>query len=179
MILSHLEVVSPKDMKRFKELGVYANFTPHWLGGTVFKGSDVALTTFLVGFSEELVYRGVVFSTFLKDNKVKAILVSAVIFSLLHAVNILAGTDIIVIGAQLFMTFIAGLFFAFVRLKIENIIPIMLYHWAWDFVLIGGEVLKDGDINGTFTTAMIIFQLVFAVTVIPYFVYQERKKVGK
>ncbi|PID70381.1 amidohydrolase, partial [bacterium DOLZORAL124_38_8] len=43
MTLSHLEVVSPEDMKRFKELGVYANFTPHWLGGTVFKGSDVAL----------------------------------------------------------------------------------------------------------------------------------------
>ncbi|PID41350.1 MAG: hypothetical protein CSB48_14890 [Proteobacteria bacterium] len=43
MTLSHLEVVDSADMPRFKELGVHANFTPHWLGGTVFKGSDVAL----------------------------------------------------------------------------------------------------------------------------------------
>ncbi len=43
LTLSHLEVVNPTDMPRFKKLGVHANFTPHWLGGTVFKGSDVAL----------------------------------------------------------------------------------------------------------------------------------------
>ncbi len=43
MTLSHMEVVNPDDMKRFKELGVHANFTPHWFGGTTFKGSDVAL----------------------------------------------------------------------------------------------------------------------------------------
>ncbi len=43
LTLSHLEVVSPEDMQRFKELGVHANFTPHWVGGTVFKGSDIAL----------------------------------------------------------------------------------------------------------------------------------------
>ncbi len=43
LTLSHLEVVSPEDMKRFKELGVIANFTPHWFGGTVFQGADVAL----------------------------------------------------------------------------------------------------------------------------------------
>ncbi len=43
MTLSHLEVVNPADMKRFRELGVHANFTPHWFGGTTFKGSDVAL----------------------------------------------------------------------------------------------------------------------------------------
>ncbi len=43
MTLSHMEMVNLADMKRFKELGVHANFTPHWFGGTVFKGSDVAL----------------------------------------------------------------------------------------------------------------------------------------
>ncbi|MBS9779710.1 MAG: CPBP family intramembrane metalloprotease [Moraxellaceae bacterium] len=135
----------------------------------------VALTTFLVGFSEELMYRGMVFSAFLQDSKVKAVLVSAVIFSLLHAVNVLAGVSFGGMWLQLFMTFIAGLFFAFVRLKIENIVPLIIYHWLWDFTLIGGQVLQDGDINGNFTTAMIFFQLAFAVTVIPYFIYSERK----
>ncbi|MBS9778747.1 MAG: CPBP family intramembrane metalloprotease [Campylobacteraceae bacterium] len=135
----------------------------------------VAMTTFLVGFSEELMYRGIIFSAFLQDSKVKALLVSAVTFSLLHSVNVFAGVSFGGMGLQLFMTFIAGLFFAFVRLKIENIIPLMIYHWFWDFTLIGGQVLKDGDINGNFTTAMILFQLVFAIIVIPYFIYKEKK----
>lgn len=34
--LSHLEIVSPDDIARFKALDVHANFTPHWFGGTVF-----------------------------------------------------------------------------------------------------------------------------------------------
>ena len=34
--LSHLETVHPEDILRFKSLGVHANFTPHWFGGTVF-----------------------------------------------------------------------------------------------------------------------------------------------
>jgi predicted amidohydrolase YtcJ len=31
--LSHLETVAPEDIPRFKQLGVHANFTPHWFGG--------------------------------------------------------------------------------------------------------------------------------------------------
>ena len=31
--LSHLESVHPSDIPRFKKLGVFANFTPHWFGG--------------------------------------------------------------------------------------------------------------------------------------------------
>ncbi len=43
LTLSHMEMLDPADMPRFKKLGVYANFTPHWFGGTVFKGSAEAL----------------------------------------------------------------------------------------------------------------------------------------
>lgn len=34
--ISHLEYVAKKDFARFNELGVHANFTPHWWGGTYF-----------------------------------------------------------------------------------------------------------------------------------------------
>ena len=34
--LSHLENVAVEDIPRFAELGVHANFTPHWFGGSVF-----------------------------------------------------------------------------------------------------------------------------------------------
>ncbi|PID60816.1 MAG: hypothetical protein CSB44_08905 [Gammaproteobacteria bacterium] len=41
--LAHLELVDPTDIARFKDVSVNANFTPHWLGGTIFAGSDVSL----------------------------------------------------------------------------------------------------------------------------------------
>jgi predicted amidohydrolase YtcJ len=34
--LAHLETVAPEDIPRFGALGVHANFTPHWFGGTAF-----------------------------------------------------------------------------------------------------------------------------------------------
>ena len=34
--ITHLETVDPADIARFEELGVHANFTPHWFGGSVF-----------------------------------------------------------------------------------------------------------------------------------------------
>ena len=34
--LSHLFTVADSDIRRFRELDVHANFTPHWFGGTVF-----------------------------------------------------------------------------------------------------------------------------------------------
>ena len=34
--LCHLQVVDPGDIVRFRDLGVHANFTPHWFGGTQF-----------------------------------------------------------------------------------------------------------------------------------------------
>jgi hypothetical protein len=40
--LAHLETTAPQDIARFKELGVHANFTPHWLGG-YFSGGGLAL----------------------------------------------------------------------------------------------------------------------------------------
>ncbi len=134
----------------------------------------VALMTFLVGFSEELVYRGVVFAAFLKKSKVAALLVSGVIFSLLHAVNIFGGLDLVAMLAQLGLTFLGGLFFGIVRLKIESIIPLILFHFAWDFILFSGQVFNT-DINGDITTYMLVFEFVVVILFVPYFVWTEMK----
>lgn len=42
LTLCHLELVSEKDIPRFKELGVVANFTPHWFGD-IFQGGAETL----------------------------------------------------------------------------------------------------------------------------------------
>lgn len=137
----------------------------------------VGFTTFLVGFSEELMYRGIVLTAFAKKNKmISALFVSAVAFSLLHSVNILAGPTYAAIGGQLVLTFILGLVFGLLRIKIENIVPLIIFHWLWDFALIGGSVLKIGQLNSSWATTFILFELVFIFTVVPWFICQEKKK---
>ena len=106
--------------------------------------SLVGFTTLLVGFSEELMYRGVLFSSFLnhkKSGKFKAVFISALGFSLLHAVNFLAGLPLQDLIYQLISTFIFGLLMALLKLKIKSIVPFIIYHWLWDFALIGAIVI--------------------------------------
>jgi len=42
LTLTHLEYVQMEDVKRFKPLGVIANFTPHWYGGYI-EGAEVTM----------------------------------------------------------------------------------------------------------------------------------------
>ena len=135
----------------------------------------VGITTLLIGVSEELVYRGVVFAAFFKDSKVKALLVSAMMFSLLHSVNVLAGVDLTGMVIQMAMTFITGLFYGLVRLKIQCIIPLMIFHWLWDFYLIGGTVLQVADVNSFFITGFMLFELAVVCFYLPYYIYQLKK----
>lgn len=92
-------------------------------------------TTLLVGFGEEIMYRGIVFHAFLTTRRVRwAMLVSAIAFSLLHAVNGFGGLHLASVPLQLIMTFLFGFLFAPLMLKLNNILPLIIFHWLWDFV---------------------------------------------
>ncbi|WP_428540766.1 lysostaphin resistance A-like protein [Profundibacter sp.] len=105
----------------------------------------VGLTTLLVGISEELVYRGVVLRGFLKNGSVwVAMLVSAVTFSLLHSVNYFGGVNGAGVVAQLKFTFLVGLVYAPIAIRLGAIWPLMVLHWLWDFLLIGGLTSLSG-----------------------------------
>ncbi len=135
----------------------------------------VGFTTLLVGFSEELVYRGIVLSAFLRENKpVAGILVSAITFSLLHSVNILAGLAFSEIITQIVITFLFGLLFGLLRIKIKNIIPLMIFHWLWDFALIGSGALQISTSTGFFGLMLILFELLFVIIMLPLFIRIQR-----
>ncbi len=97
----------------------------------------VGFTTLLVGLGEEIMYRGIVLHAFLTTRRVRwAMLVSAIGFSLLHSVNVLGGLPLPEVLRQLILTFLWGFFFAPLMLKLNNIVPLIIFHWLWDFVQI-------------------------------------------
>lgn len=90
----------------------------------------------LVGINEELVYRGIIFTNAVEEKGLmKGIVISAIIFSLLHAVNILAGLTPLDVMIQLINTFISGVFFAVSYRYTKNIGLLVIFHGMWDYVL--------------------------------------------
>lgn len=103
----------------------------------------IALTTFFVGFSEELGFRGVLLRGAMTGHRLpKAMLVSAVGFSLLHAVNIFGGLVPSALAGQLFLTFLLGLVLAPLAVRVGSLWPLILWHALWDFLLIAGSYLN-------------------------------------
>lgn len=101
-------------------------------------------TTLLVGLGEEIMYRGIVLHAFTTTRRVFwAMLVSAIAFSLLHAVNVFGGVPLLRVPMQLIMTFLFGLFFAPLMLKLNNIVPLIIFHWFWDFVLFAAPLAGE------------------------------------
>jgi len=101
-------------------------------------------TTLLVGIGEETMYRGIVLHAFLTTGRVRwAMLVSAIAFSLLHAVNVFGGLTLVSVPMQLIMTFLFGFLLAPLMLKLNNIMPLILFHWLWDFVLFAAPLLGE------------------------------------
>lgn len=95
----------------------------------------VIVTTILVGFSEELMFRGVVLGAGLGATGTgKAIVISAVLFSLLHSVNVLAFVPLDGMLQQLFLTFIFGLAMACYALRVNSLVPLIVFHALWDMV---------------------------------------------
>lgn len=90
-----------------------------------------------VGISEELVYRGLVFTNITEEKGLfKGILFSALAFSILHSINVIGGVTFPNMMSQLVSTFIAGLFFALVYYETKNIYLVIAYHIFWDYMLL-------------------------------------------
>lgn len=120
-----------------KDLNNLTITTEQWNSFWIF-----GFVTLLVGIAEELMFRGIILHALLqKMNARKAVLYSALAFSLLHSINIIGGVPIEGMILQLGLTFIAGFYLAGVMLKIKSILPLMLWHWLWDFMTLSSDLL--------------------------------------
>jgi membrane protease YdiL (CAAX protease family) len=98
------------------------------------------VTTLLVGLSEEVIFRGVLLHYFARNkNIIIGIIISTVLFGSLHLVNVFGGLEMSQAWIQFGTAAFSGLFFALIILKIKSILPLIIYHWLWDFVLISGK----------------------------------------
>lgn len=116
--------------------------------------------TLLVGIGEELTFRRILFTGMLKNLSFsKAVLLSAIVFSLLHFVNIFAGMPFPQMMIQLVTTFFAGLYYELMYAYTKNIYLMIFEHWLWDYILLSGVSTKI-QVFGAVMIAMTIAQFV-------------------
>ncbi len=102
----------------------------------------------LVGTSEELVFRGIVLPAFLANgSRVKAVLVSSVLFSGFHATNLLGGLSFGSLLVQLANTFFLGVTFACIAVETGRLLPLMIFHALYDFVLLVSNYTEVNPVN--------------------------------
>ena len=100
--------------------------------------AGVAFNGFAAGALEELVFRGLILSLLLTassdnhepSNAWNAILISALLFSLPHALNVFVGHAEARVLAQLVWSFLLGVVFACLRISGRSIWPVAVLHGA-------------------------------------------------
>ncbi|PYL64168.1 MAG: hypothetical protein DMF25_08095 [Verrucomicrobia bacterium] len=100
--------------------------------------AGVAFNGFAAGGLEELVFRGLILSLLLSGNSDdhnpsktwRAIIISAVLFSVPHALNLFVGHAEARVVAQLVWSFLLGVVFACLRIAGRSIWPVAVLHGA-------------------------------------------------
>jgi hypothetical protein len=135
----------------------------------------VVVTTILVGFSEELMFRGTVFRGGLRAvSEGRAILLSAALFSLLHSVNVLAFLPWQGMLQQLVLTFVFGLALACYGLRINSLVPLIVFHALWDMVQFLGGIYQ-ADFGALVLIGIVVNAVVAAAL---WFLVLRKRQVG-
>ena len=137
----------PKDMKR------YLFFIPMWIlaTGNIWDGFSpscqgaslaiAVISMILVGFVEEMIFRGFLFRAMLSNNKtVVAIIVSAVTFGIGHIVNLFTGQAGFATVMQIIFAISWGFILTMVCYKSGSMIPCIIAHSMIDVLsLLGAD----------------------------------------
>jgi membrane protease YdiL (CAAX protease family) len=126
-----------------------------------------------IGFTEETMFRGILFYGFSTRFSILAAAVfSAALFAVLHYVNMLQGASLTDTTYQVLHAAAAGFMYIALRLRIGAIWPVMFFHGLWDFCLFNIQNLNAVTMPATATSPVIITAIeILPATLYGAFVY--------
>ena len=150
----------------FSCLNLFSGLSPDYPSpGLIYAAVSMAL----VGFAEELIFRGFLFKAMLKDGNVKAaIIVSSVTFGLGHILNLFTGHELIATLIQVVFAVALGFVFTLVFYKSGSLLPGILAHSIIDVF----SVLASDD--GSQLVNLIVHIVVIVVS-IAYCLYLAKR----
>jgi membrane protease YdiL (CAAX protease family) len=120
-----------------------------------FFGASVVLL--LVGFTEELVNRGLLLTALRsRCTEVWVWLVTSALFAISHLVNVALGASVTATVPQVLTAFLGGTIFYVLRRTTGSLVWAMVLHAAWDFSVFAAGVGDRGDLASVATLVYLL-----------------------
>jgi membrane protease YdiL (CAAX protease family) len=104
----------------------------------------VIVNTLMVGISEELMFRGILFHGASSSFGIwRAVWITAIIFGTVHTLNGLITGDFRASTLQAFFAATFGIWTVALRVRLDTIIPVIIIHWLWDCLAFLTSFLGD------------------------------------
>jgi membrane protease YdiL (CAAX protease family) len=112
------------------------------------KAVVLLIVTLLIGFQEEAIFRGILISAFRPQGVMKAVLISAALFGVIHINSLFVGRDPIFVLSQVVASFLGAIGIGALRIRTNTLVPLILLHAFNDFLQFsatGG--MEAGDVD--------------------------------
>jgi membrane protease YdiL (CAAX protease family) len=128
--------------------------------------TEILAITLMVGFVEEAVFRGLMLSALKAHGPWKAAIITALLFGLTHALNVLTGKSMVEDAAQIFYAVAIGFAYAALVLHKGILWPLVLAHFLIDFV---NFIQKPGFTYPPFWEVLIVVSIAVVFTAYGFF----------
>lgn len=98
------------------------------------KVAALAVVTLLIGFQEEAIFRGVLLRALAPKGIMRAVLISALLFGVIHANSLLVGRDPIFVLAQIVSSTLGAIGLGALRVRLQTIWPLVILHAVNDLI---------------------------------------------
>lgn len=106
------------------------------------------IVTLLVGFAEEVIFRGLMLNALKPRGAWTAAIVTSLLFGLSHSLNVLSGKNLADVVVQILYALAIGFAFAALVLKKGILWPLVLAHFLIDFTAMNGRTDFSPAWNG-------------------------------
>ena len=140
----------------------------------------------MAGVCEETIYRGVIASYLMRQTVAQkkilpTMLVSSLLFALIHITNVLVGAPLVMTLFQILSAFVLGLFLCALFLRSGSLIPGMIFHALYDIVAFTDTTnIGEGGVfkpTATVTLEDQIFSMVLRAIYLAIAIYLTRPSV--
>lgn len=156
-------------------LAAIAFVQPLMLGvNTALSPFFIALTTLqmiVVGYTEEVLFRGIFLALLHKRGKVFYVVFSSIIFGVLHVANGLSGNDMTLVLLQIINALLVGVMLALAYLYGKSIWPLIVFHTLYNFLAM---ISKETSVEKNITLVLVL--CAFYTSYIAFMLIKNRGK---
>ncbi|TFG27860.1 MAG: CPBP family intramembrane metalloprotease [Promethearchaeota archaeon] len=135
--------------------GVYI-FSPNAIFGSPQSGNLgflIFITALRPGIWEEVMFRGIILTLLAKKySEKKSVIISSILFGLMHLFNLLSGGNIIITVIQVIYATFFGIVFGYLFIKTKSLLPCIITHYLIDSL---GQLFASASVTNFFSYIMI------------------------